>query len=239
VNYQDRINEAVALRERRKIMDALVILQEIEQEASLVGEFAFQAEALSQRIICHQHLSQGADQEKHLHAMATLSRQGIELANSQEAARTRLRTFHYWMGDALFRQKDYVGALDHFQIAAQNMAPHDREFPEFASYLGLALVYNGEVNQGRKLLDEASVRIRQARSEYEKRQEPEWLWMIHYSGVFMRLARAEIFLDNIPTAANALLKTKPWAVSLKKKHGMSRRLEEYQKLERLIRARRR
>jgi hypothetical protein len=236
MKYKTLIARAERLREEGSPLQAAILLEGVEHAANKAKKYRTQGDALAQRIVCYEHLARTRKPAKYLRLMETLCQEGIELAQTHRAARSYLRIFLYRLGDAKFRQEAYTEAVYLLEEAIKGLPEKDDKYPEFASYLGLALVFNGDSSgTGNQLLDKALGRIQAAKSNYAELDR----WMIHYTGVLLRIARAEIHLKRKTIAANALFQADAWVNLLATKYKKPRRLEEYRKIYRLLNPHRR
>lgn len=236
MKYKTLIARAEQLREEGNPLQAAILLEGVEHAANKAKRYEAQADALAQRIVCYLHRAQTRNPVRHLRVMESLSKEGIELAKKHKSARPYLRIFLYRLGDARFRQEAYSEAVELLGEAVKGLSEKDDKYPEFISYLGLAMVFNDDsTGAGVRLLDKALGNIRAAKQSYTELDR----WIIQFTGVLLRIARAEIHLNRKSIATNALVQAEGWVRLLDSKYKKPKRLEEYRKISRLLSQRRR
>jgi hypothetical protein len=221
--FEERIRQAERIREEGKPYEAAEALDIIAREAERANDRASQASAVSHQLVCHQLLWGHGKDRSQLGVMRRLAGYGLVLADTYPAARDFSRIFEYRLGIALLRLGKVQQALIRFTTAAQGLGPEHPQYPEYNSYRGLAEVRYNAPGMGFAIIEDALRHVMAARARYTE----EWRWLIHRTGVMLRMAEAYAHIRDFASAQGTLDRIMPLAAELRDQHRMPHRWEDY------------
>lgn len=223
--FERRIHQAVLVRENGNPVRAAITLEGLELQAANKSDYVNQARALSQRIVCYQILSEFGKNRTFLVRMQKVSKEGLTFATNQPEVRDFGPIFEHRLGIACLRLGELNEALAHFQSATDSLQTTDDKYPEFQAYLGLANVYLHHESLGQQQLDKAWGTISDA--ELPPEDKNRWIWMVHSTGILLRIAEADIMMNRFDAADATLDLARPLVHELHEQHGKPYRLAEY------------